>query len=106
MSTGTSFTLVSADFNSAGMESYFLNHCSARFLSPVASISSSSLPSVAVFMHQHHGQIAFHAGQGCLVFAHKLFADGKHHVVHARVHKILEEDFLRSFFLVDARIVW
>src|SRR5579859_4261333 len=48
MSTGTSFTFASADFNSAGMESYFLNHCSARFLSPVASISSSSLARVAM----------------------------------------------------------
>src|SRR5262249_866114 len=48
ISTGTSFTLARADFNSEGMESYFLNHCSARFLSPVASISSSSLARLAI----------------------------------------------------------
>src|SRR6185437_1239060 len=48
ISTGTSFTFARADFNSEGMESYFLNHCSARFLSPVASCSSSSLAKLAM----------------------------------------------------------
>src|SRR6266700_287149 len=48
ISTGTSLIFARADFNSDGMESYFLNHCSARFLSPVASISSSSLARVAI----------------------------------------------------------
>src|SRR5450432_3618255 len=47
-SMGTSLTFVNADFNSSGMESYFLNHCSARFLSPVASISSNSLARMAI----------------------------------------------------------
>src|ERR1041384_6267444 len=48
ISTGTSFTFARADFNSGGIESYFLNHCSARFRSPVASISSSSFAKVAI----------------------------------------------------------
>src|SRR5581483_11542092 len=48
ISTGTSFTFARADFNSEGKESYFLNHCSARFLSPVASCSSSSLARLAM----------------------------------------------------------
>src|SRR6266404_1601616 len=48
ISTGTSFMFARADFNSEGMESYLLNHCSARFRSPVASISSNSLARLAI----------------------------------------------------------
>src|SRR5260370_11547730 len=48
ISTRTSLILASEDFNSAGMESYFLNHRSARLRSPVASISSNSLASAAM----------------------------------------------------------
>src|SRR5947207_14292502 len=48
ISTGTSWTFANADFSSAGMDSYFLNHCSARPLSPVASISSSSFANAAL----------------------------------------------------------
>src|SRR5215471_430544 len=48
ISTGTSWMPCNADFSSDGMESYFLNQSSARFLSPVASISSSSLAKAAI----------------------------------------------------------
>src|SRR5262249_28896979 len=47
-STGTSFAFARIDFSSAGIDSYFLNHCSARLRSPVASISSNSLASDAI----------------------------------------------------------
>ena len=55
----------------------------------------------------HHGarQIAVRGGERRLVRAQQALRDRQDHVIHARVHEILEENFLRAFLFVNARIV-
>ena len=55
---------------------------------------------------QHHGrQITFGRSPRRLRFRHQIFRQRQHDVVHARVHEILEEDFLGALRVVNARIV-
>ena len=60
---------------------------------------------VADFVHQHHGKIAIHGSERRLVFTDQQFANGQHHIVHAGIHEILEEDLFAALFLMDSRIV-
>ena len=55
----------------------------------------------------HHGgrEITVRGCERGFVGAHQSLGDGQNDVIHARVHKILKENFLRPFLLVDARIV-
>ena len=61
--------------------------------------------SVRDLMHHHGGEITFRARLLRVTGAHDSFREWKDDVVHARVHEVLEEDFLAAHFLVDARIV-
>ena len=56
-------------------------------------------------VHHCRSQITFAGGARCLVRIHQFLGDGQNHVVDARVHEILEENFLGPFLLVDAWIV-
>src|SRR6516164_7010430 len=40
-----------------------------------------------------------------LIGRHQALRDGQNDVIHSRVHEILPENLLRTFLLVDARIV-
>ncbi len=56
-------------------------------------------------MHHCCRQVAFGGRERGLVSAQQSLGDRKNHVIHARVHEILEENFLRAFLLVNTRIV-
>ncbi len=57
------------------------------------------------FVQEGAREVAFAAHFGSLVGAHHAFGHGEDDVVHARVHEILEEDFLCALDLVDAGII-
>ena len=54
---------------------------------------------------QRERQIAFGGSLRRLGGLHQLPRDRQDDVGHARIHEVLEEDLLRAFFLMDARIV-
>ena len=56
-------------------------------------------------MQQHIRKIAFSGSFGRLILTHQFLCDRQDHVLDPRIHKVLEEYFLRAFFLMDSRIV-
>ncbi len=61
--------------------------------------------SVRDFVEDHEIESAFAGDHLRLIRGHQALGQRQDDVVHARVHEILPEDFLRALFLVDARIV-
>ena len=72
---------------------------------PAVDLRVGGAEAVRDLMQNHAGQIALAAHVLGLLRRQHLARDGQDHVVHARVHEVLEEDLLRSLLRVDARIV-
>src|SRR5207248_8073125 len=74
---------------------------------PLLAIPVSKVRSQTVRNLVHHGggEIAFARRLGRLLRLHDLAGERQDDVIHPRVHKILEEDFLRAFRLMNTRIV-
>ena len=69
---------------------------------PVSKVRSQTVRNL---VHHGGGKIAFARRLGRLLRLHDLAGERQDDVIHPRVHKVLEEDFLGAFRLMNTRIV-
>jgi hypothetical protein len=67
--------------------------------------SERGTETVTDLVHHHHRQISLGTRLCGLIGAHHTLRQRQDHEVDARIHVVLEEDFLAADFLVNARIV-